>query len=289
MGFCRMAQRMARKIIVCKLMMGAALVCAVLLPVHVLAKPSSASFYVSTSVSSVMVGETLTVNIYESGQDITAVQANLFYDPTKLDCIAVGGGAYSVDIASYCNNGTATLGRTVGSEQSELNGTQLVGSLTFNVIGSTRKTTIGFSTANVESGGVVMPASTASSSYELTNPPIVSTPVAFPDSSIRKGSYYNSENIGVMITYGPKRETNIQPKVTKASTEQPGKANPIISAVLSDKTTSGAVVSSSIYPNKDHQSYAIKNGISLLCIIIAGGGIVYIASNRRASPNKKIV
>ena len=255
--------------IFCKLIVGAGLIIAVLLPMPVLARPTNASFYLTASASSVMVGDTFIVNIYESGQDITAAQANLFYDPAKLECVAVGDGAFAVDIASYCSNGIATLGRTVGSEQAGLNGPQIVGSLTFNVNGSARKTTIGFSTANVESGGVVMPASTASSSYELINPAPADTPIYYNDIQTPRYSYYNTENIGVTFTYGPKVDTSKKVKDTIAATTVPGKANPIVSAVLSDKIIGNTAAASTKNPTYNYGTYFIQNSISLLCILFA--------------------
>lgn len=104
-----------------------------------------ASFSLSPSNGTKTVGSTLSVGIYENGDNVNAVTVKLSYDATKLSCAGIGGsGAFPSEISASCGGGSVTISRYVAPGNPAVNGSQLVGTLNFAVVNPAASSSLSF-------------------------------------------------------------------------------------------------------------------------------------------------
>lgn len=96
---------------------------------------ATGSMSLSPNGTSITVGSSITIAIYESADSANVVTANLSYDASKLQCNGVGGGNFSTNvIPPSCGGGSVRITRSVAPGSPALSGTNLVGTVNFSGI-----------------------------------------------------------------------------------------------------------------------------------------------------------
>ncbi len=153
-----------------------------------------AYFTISPSSGSYSNGATFTVNVYEtstSGDQVAGVQANLTYNTTYLQCNSATGNsaAWSYVAQATCSGGNIELGEAMTTGGPVASGQQLVGTVSFTVIGLSATSSSGSANASLISGGSgqatdilnlsttsVWNGATPTATFALSGPAPVSTP-----------------------------------------------------------------------------------------------------------------
>jgi hypothetical protein len=118
-----------------------------------------AYFTLSPSSGSYSNGATFTVNIYEtstSGDQVAGVQANLTYNTTYLQCHSATGNsaAWSYVAQQTCSGGNIEIGEAMTTGGPVASGQQLVGTVSFTVIGLSATSSSGSANVGLISGGI---------------------------------------------------------------------------------------------------------------------------------------
>jgi hypothetical protein len=146
-----------------------------LLPQTVYASPGDAYFTLSPSNGSYTVGNSFTLNIYETSQasdNVEGVQANLNYNASDLQCtgVSVSGTTFTYLGQDTCSGGDVQIGEASGSTVS---GQQFIGAISFKVLAA------GSASVSITTGSDIQNSSTqsvwndvsTSAGYTLSNPP----------------------------------------------------------------------------------------------------------------------
>jgi hypothetical protein len=117
----------------------------------------TAGFSLSPASGTYYKGDSFTVQIYENGDNVNAVQAKLTYDAAKLSCDSAGGDSAFPSIAfAYCSDGTVEISRFMNGTAT-VSGSQLVGSMTFTALVDTGSAVINFIAPVMDGEKVVAP------------------------------------------------------------------------------------------------------------------------------------
>lgn len=120
---------------------------------------AASNLYLSPNTLTVNQNANFTIEIRENSGStpINAVQANLTYDPAKLQFISYdnAGSAFSIDAKSIINSGDLRFSRGVTGGQPPVTGDRLVVKVTFKALLSAGSTTVSFASgcAVVKSSG----------------------------------------------------------------------------------------------------------------------------------------
>ncbi len=144
--------------------------------------------YLSPATGSVLVGNTIAVQIrVNSGSDpVNAVQANLTYDPAKLEYQSTDavGSAFSLSASSVISSGSIALARATGGGEPAVSGDNLFATVTFKALSGSGTAAIVIAAGShvVRSTDAVdILANSAGASYTLTSPVVPTpTPAATP-------------------------------------------------------------------------------------------------------------
>jgi len=117
-----------------------------------------AYFTLSPSSGSYSNGATFTLDIYEtstSGDQVAGVQANLTYNTTYLQCNGATGNsaAWSYVAQQTCSGGNVEIGEAMTTGGPVASGQQLVGTVSFTVIGLSATGSSGSANVSIISGG----------------------------------------------------------------------------------------------------------------------------------------
>lgn len=158
---------------------------------------SNEQLYLSPATASVLSGNTIAVQIrVNSGTDtVNAVQANLSYDPAKLQFQSVdpSGSAFSLSASAVTTSGVVQLARATGGGEPAVSGDKLFATVTFKALVGSGTTDI-----KIDSGSHVVRStdatdiltSSAGATFTLTSPSTetptptpTATPTATPTTS----------------------------------------------------------------------------------------------------------
>lgn len=133
-------------IIAKRVFIGAVLAILWLAPQAVQAEDTSGTFTLSPPSGSYTVGSTFTVAVQENSGEtaVNAVQADLSYDPSRLEFLDIDASSSAFDIKALQVGGGGKVSIARAKLGSPLMGSQLVGSVTFKVLGNSGSTAINF-------------------------------------------------------------------------------------------------------------------------------------------------
>lgn len=141
---------------------------------HSLAATGSMSL--SPNGTSVTVGSSLTIAIYETADSANVVTANLTYDASKLQCNGVGGGSFSTNVITpSCGGGSVRITRSVAPGSPALSGTNLVGTVNFSGISAGTASVSFAAGSRIVNEGVEVPSSKSGGSYTVVAAPVSNT------------------------------------------------------------------------------------------------------------------
>lgn len=142
------------------------------------AAPLIATLYLVPASSSVIQGSNFSVQIWEdsSSEPVNGVQANLSYDPAKLDFVSIDntGSAFGVEAENVGGGGSVLIARGVTGGDPPVTGGQLVATVTF-----TAKQSPGPTAVNFAAGSMVVSSTTntdiltatTGGTYTIVDPP----------------------------------------------------------------------------------------------------------------------
>jgi len=232
---------------------GATAVFALLAPLSAHAT-GPASFSLTPSSGSYVVGSDLTVTVYETSSDpVNAVEADLTYDQTKLQYSSVDMSqtAFTLGVPNSNGNGSVKL---IAAEQagSGYTGQQVVGSVTFKVLASSGTTSINIANTSqlvLYPGGTAVSGVTFSGgTYTLTAATVPTSPTTpttpTTPASGSSSSSHSSKSTTTTSGTGSTSTTTTTTPVTPAPSATPTPTYAVAVKVVdgSGKPIMGAVV-----------------------------------------------
>jgi hypothetical protein len=151
--------------------------------------PANGTLFINPAAPSVTSGQNVTIDIRENSGavQVNAVQANLSYDPTKLQYVGVDGtGAdFTLNAITDAGNGSLNLTRSVSGGEAPLTGDKLIAHVTFKAIAGSGVASISFATGSAiadTNGEDALKQSTGSNVTINAVPPVgpVATPAPTP-------------------------------------------------------------------------------------------------------------
>jgi len=129
----------------------------------------SAILYLTPATQNINQNNSFTVQVRENSgsEPVNAVQANLSYDPTKLDYLSTDftGSAFEVAAESVGGNGTIRIARGVTGGQPAVTGDKLIATITFKA-----RTIPGTTTVNFAAGSIIARSTDNTDILGTTNP-----------------------------------------------------------------------------------------------------------------------
>ena len=118
----------------------------------VLSNPSpvyaAATLSLSPATSTVTINDTfpVAIRVNTGGDPVIAVQANLTYDSSKLECVSISndGSAFGIEAQNFGAGGQVKIARGVTGGQPPVTGDVLVATVTFKAKVSSGSTTVNF-------------------------------------------------------------------------------------------------------------------------------------------------